>query len=46
MRTAFIPGSRKAAVSACPWAAIIVKVDGGYLAFESIVDHRRWKRQK
>ncbi len=28
-----------------PWAAKIVKVDGGYMAFESIDDYNTWKRQ-
>ena len=26
-----------------PWAAIIAKVEGGYTAFESLDDYRRWK---
>lgn len=30
----------------CPWAAKIVKVDGGYMAFESIEEWKTWKRQK
>lgn len=29
-----------------PWAAKIVKVDGGYMAFESISDYQTWKGQK
>jgi len=29
-----------------PWAAKIVKVEGGYKAFESIADYETWKRQK
>ncbi|WP_438435384.1 hypothetical protein [Gorillibacterium sp. sgz500922] len=29
-----------------PWAAKVVKVTGGYLAFESINDYETWKNQK
>ena len=29
-----------------PWACKIVKVDGGYMAFESIVDYDTWRKQK
>jgi len=28
-----------------PWSAIVVKVDGGYIAFESIVDYQTWTKQ-
>lgn len=28
------------------WAAKIVKVEGGYIAFESVTDYETWKRQK
>lgn len=27
----------------CPWAAKIVKVSGGYKAFESVEDWKVWK---
>ena len=30
----------------CLWATKIVKVDGGYMAFESIEDWRIWKKQR
>jgi hypothetical protein len=30
----------------CPWAAKIVKVCGGYIAFESISDWQTWRAQK
>ena len=30
----------------CPWAAKIVKVSGGYIAFESVEDWRVWMAQK
>jgi len=29
-----------------PWAAIAVEVDGGYLAFESVIDYQTWFSQK
>ena len=38
--------TRKAAKQAAPWAAKIVKVEGGYLAFESTVDYETWRKQK
>jgi hypothetical protein len=37
---------RRTAVRRCPWAAIIVKVDGGYTAFETMHDYRVRKGQK
>ena len=27
-----------------PWAAIIARVEGGFIAFESINDYRNWRR--
>ncbi len=30
---------------ACPWAAIVVEVEGGYLAFESAYDYYVWQDQ-
>jgi hypothetical protein len=38
--------TRKTAVKRVPWAAKIVKVGGGYMAFESITDYHIWKNQK
>jgi len=35
-----------AAKRRAPWAAKIVKVYGGYLAFACSVDHATWKNQK
>lgn len=29
----------------CVWAAKIIRVDGGFIAFESITDYETWKRQ-
>jgi hypothetical protein len=37
--------SRETAKKRVPWAAIVTKVDGGFIAFESVVDWRDWKRQ-
>lgn len=30
----------------CPWAAKVVRVGGGYLAFESIEDWKAWIKQR
>ncbi len=38
--------SRKTAVRRCPWAAKIVKVEGGYKCFESVQDYKTWAAQK
>ena len=47
MRKVFIEVStRRAAIKAAPWAAAIVKCDGGYIAFESASDFRAWKNQR
>ena len=44
MRREFFAGvSRYFVTRYCPWACKIVKVDGGYLAFESIEDWRTWR---
>lgn len=29
----------------CPWAAEIVEVDGGFMAFESVDDYEAWSNQ-
>lgn len=29
----------------CPWEAVIAKVDGGFIAFESVDDFKVWKNQ-
>lgn len=36
----------KKAYDIAPWAAKIAKVEGGYMAFESIVDYDTWRNQK
>ena len=47
MRKEFIEcKARGTAKRQAPWAAKIVKVEGGYMAFESIDDFEVWKRQK
>ena len=47
MRVQFIETkSRKKAVEECPWACKIVKVVGGYRAFESWYDYNLWKGEK
>lgn len=38
--------SRYAAKKLAPWAAVIAKVEGGFLAFESVTDYDVWKRQR
>lgn len=30
----------------CPWAAVIARVEGGFVAFESRDDYRTWRAQK
>lgn len=47
MRSAFIEcRSRTTAGRRAPWAAIIIKVEGGFHAFESMTDYRIWRGQK
>jgi hypothetical protein len=47
MRSQFVEcKSRSTAASRCPWAAKIVKVEGGFHAFESAQDYKTWKNQK
>ena len=38
--------TRKQAEKLMPWAAKVVRVQGGYMGFESVEDHRVWKNQK
>jgi hypothetical protein len=38
----------KSAASArkiAPWAAKVAKVEGGYMAFESLTDYAQWRKQ-
>lgn len=46
MKQQLIEGTRKEAEKKAPWAAKIVKVEGGYMAFESINDYKVWIKQK
>jgi len=47
MRTVFIEcKSRATAKRRCPWAALVVKAEGGYHCFESVADYRIWKGQR
>lgn len=46
MRSLFIQVDTLAdAQDAAPWAAQIVEVDGGFMAFESVVDAATWQAQ-
>lgn len=38
--------TRYQAKKGMPWAAVIAKVAGGYIGFESKDDYRTWKNQK
>lgn len=38
--------SRTTARRSCPWAARIARVEGGWMAFESVADYATWRRQK
>jgi hypothetical protein len=38
--------TRYRAKKSCPWAAVIAKVNGGFMAFESHYDYEIWKNQK
>lgn len=47
MQTVFIEcACRKTAKRRAPWAAVIIKVSGGFQAFECQRDAEVWKRQK
>ena len=47
MRRAFIPQRPlEDARSYAPWARRIVRVTGGWMAFESDSDFRTWQRQR
>jgi hypothetical protein len=37
--------NRKQAFSRCPWAAVIIKVEGGYKCFESMKEYKIWRDQ-
>jgi hypothetical protein len=46
MKTILILATLKTAKKQCPWASKIVKVDGGYMCFESLQDYETWRNQK
>lgn len=47
MRKQFIEcKTRRTAARQAPWAAAIIKVDGGYLAFESAADAATARNQR
>jgi hypothetical protein len=47
MRKKFIEcKTRKTAERRAPWALFFVKVDGGYMAFESMHDYDTWTAQQ
>jgi hypothetical protein len=47
MRTQFVEcNTRAQAKKECPWAAVIVKAEGGYWCFESRADYTTWKEQR
>ena len=47
MSRKFIAGkSRVNAIRQCPWAVMLVKVEGGYMAFRSFTDYDTWKNQR
>lgn len=37
---------RSKAIEECPWSTKVIKVQGGYMCFESITDYSIWKNQK
>jgi hypothetical protein len=47
MKTEFIAAlSRSTAKRLAPWAAVIIKVTGGFRAFESVSDYKTWRAQR
>ena len=48
MRIEFLEGvkSIKKAWRLAPWSEKIIRVDGGYMAFESVSDYHIWLRQR
>ena len=37
---------RRKAVRLMPWAAKIIKVEGGYKGFEFMADYKMWRNQR
>lgn len=47
MRKQFVPAAtRYAALKACPWACAALRVNGGYLCFESAADLSTFRAQR
>lgn len=47
MRTEIIEvETREDAETQCPWAAVIVEVEGGWKCFESVADAEVWQGQQ
>ena len=47
MKVEFVEtGDRADAVEKMPWAARVVKVEGGYKGFESVDDYETWRNQE
>jgi hypothetical protein len=38
--------TKATAIKKMPWAEIIIKVDGGYMGFESIDDYKQWQYER
>jgi hypothetical protein len=47
MRTEFVETPKRSdAIKLAPWASRFIKVDHGYMCFESESDYQTWKGQK
>lgn len=38
--------TRRSVKKAAPWAAVIAKVEGGFMAFASTHDYSTWRKQR
>lgn len=38
--------TRRTVIARCPWACKIAKVEGGWIAFESVADYTTWRAQR
>ena len=47
MRTLFVQcRSRSTAKRRALWAAVIARVEGGFMCFESVADYQTWRNQR
>lgn len=48
MRAEFLAGCKSAqeARKLAPWASKVARVEGGYMAWESLSDYETWRKQK